>query len=124
MKLRTLLLSSAVALMAATGGALAVDDAVIEDIADGLVAEGYTQMRVRHGWGWAEVEAWGPNGKLERRYDGDGDMLRERLIARDGTCDAECDLEPILARDMLRDQVQDGSGGGEQARIRADRADG
>lgn len=77
MKFRTLLLTAGLAAAPVTA-ARALDQAVIDQITGRLAADGYTQIRLRHGSGWADVVAIGPQGQIVRRYDGAGDILRER----------------------------------------------
>ncbi len=135
MNLRTLFFTSTIAAMATGGAAFAVDEAVIADITNEMVAQGYTRLHIRHGPTWADVEAYGTNGKVERRYDGAGEMLRERLYAGEeaegddapplgeqtrsqtraggGSCDDACDRNPVQARAQSRDQLRDGAGGGD-----------
>ena len=136
MKLRTVLFTTALAAMTTAGAAFAVDAVVIDEITDEMVAAGYTKLHVRHGPSWVEVEGWGPEGKVERRYDGEGDMLRERLFAGekvpvvddgdapigervqartqarlgDGSCEGDCDGEPVQARTQTRTQTRAGDG--------------
>lgn len=114
MKLRTLLLTSAITCFAATGAAYAVDDAVIDEISGALAADGFTKIHLRHGRTWVEVEAWGPAGKVERRYDGNGEMLRERLHAGESmpVVDAVGDDGETPIGDRIQTRAQTGAGDG------------
>lgn len=81
MKLKTLFLATACAVGLA-GAASAADQAVIDKIANDLVGQGYMKVHIRNGPSSVKVEAYGPNGKVERVYDAAGNILKEEYEDR------------------------------------------
>jgi hypothetical protein len=62
--------------------------AVSQDTLDGIIADlssqGYARIEIVNGPNSVKVEAYGPNGKLERYYNADGTVAREELKTSDG----------------------------------------
>jgi hypothetical protein len=76
MKLKSLLLASACS-FGIGGAAVAFDQAMIDSIASELAAQGYTKLEVKIRPNGAKIEAYGPNGELERTYDNEGKLVKE-----------------------------------------------
>lgn len=78
MKLGRILATGTLAALLATTALAATDD-VINAITQDLVAQGYTRIHVLNDGNTVRVEASGPNGSLERIYDGAGTVVREEV---------------------------------------------
>lgn len=74
MKLFNILAAGTLAGMVATS-ALAATDAVVNQIAQELAAQGYTKIHIVNHNGKVEVEATGPNGRIEATYDNSGNVV-------------------------------------------------
>ncbi|MAM60376.1 hypothetical protein [Maritimibacter sp. UBA3975] len=73
---------AAAAIVAATGASAAPQD-TINEIVQGLAGEGFTRVEIMNRPNSIKIEAHGPNGSVERVYDGNGAVLRERVRAGD-----------------------------------------
>ena len=90
MKVKSMLLASACS-FGFGGAALALDQATIDAIAGELAAQGFTKLEVRIGPNGTKVEAYGPDGELERFYDGAGNLIKEEREIGDGFSGADSD---------------------------------
>jgi hypothetical protein len=65
--------------------------AVSQDMLDGIISDlsgqGYTRLEIVNSPQSVKVEAYGPNGKLERVYRADGTIAREEMENNDGSDD-------------------------------------
>lgn len=71
---------TAVLLSTTTLAAQTANDAVNEAIAD-LQGAGYSRIEVQIRNGGYKIEATGANGSVEQIFDGDGNLIREEVVA-------------------------------------------
>lgn len=75
MNFKTFLFAAAATALTSTA-ALSVGQDVIDQITSDLASQGYTRIVVRNMSNTVKIEAYGPNGTLERLYRADGSVAR------------------------------------------------
>ncbi len=83
MKLDIFKLTAAVLLSAGIASAAPQD--TINEIVKGLAGEGFTRVEIKNRLNGVKIEAHGPNGSVERIYDGNGVLMKEETHSRQGT---------------------------------------
>ncbi len=83
MKLDIFKVTAAVLLSA--GIATAAPQDTINEIVKGLAGEGFTRVEIKNRLNGVKIEAHGPNGSVERIYDGNGVLMKEETHSRQGT---------------------------------------
>ena len=83
MKLDIFKVTAAVLLSA--GIATAAPQDTINEIVKGLAGEGFTRGEIKNRLNGVKIEAHGPNGSVERIYDGNGVLMKEETHSRQGT---------------------------------------
>lgn len=83
MKLDIFKVTAAVLLSA--GIATAAPQDTINEIVKGLAGEGFTRVEIKNRLNGVKIEAHGPNGSVERIYDGNGVLVKEETHSRQGT---------------------------------------
>ncbi len=83
MKLDIFKVTAAVLLSAGIASAAPQD--TINEIVKGLAGEGFTRVEIKNRLNGVKIEAHGPNGSVERIYDGNGVLMKEETHSRQGT---------------------------------------
>lgn len=83
MKLDIFKVTAAVLLSAGIATAAPLD--TINEIVKGLAGEGFTRVEIKNRLNGVKIEAHGPNGSVERIYDGNGVLMKEETHGRQGT---------------------------------------
>jgi len=113
MNIRALLAGSTFAALLAVPAFSATDE-VINQIVQTLAAQGYQRIEIVNAQNRVKVEAWGPDGKVEQVYDGQGVLVREQMhdgetLAAGGPSAQDDDSADDQSDDSMDDQDDDDS---------------